>query len=96
LQLFHLKNIILYKTIKISQNHPTRKSLLYLTISSLSAQPLSPPKTTKLNFCPNPSPHGSIPQDQKDLVLSLQRLTRSLYSYNPQIKELKLFAKKIW
>ncbi|KAL9406046.1 hypothetical protein Peur_003018 [Populus x canadensis] len=82
---------------KISQNHATRKTLLYLTISSLSPQPLSPPKTTKLNFCPNPSPHGSIPQDQKDLPESISYET---IFYNATMKKLtaltKIYGKVRW
>jgi len=45
---------------------------------------LSKPKSTRVN-----------PTRPKRSVLSLQRLKRSLYSYNPQIKELKLLAKKL-
>jgi hypothetical protein len=45
---------------------------------------LSKPKSTWVN-----------PTRPKRSVLSLQRQKKSLYSYNPQIRELKLFAKKL-
>ncbi|CAI9095426.1 OLC1v1031380C1 [Oldenlandia corymbosa var. corymbosa] len=69
---------------------------------SLSEQ-LKPLSTTILSDQPNPSQQllskpKSVwvnPTKRKPSVLSLQRQKRSSYSYNPQIRDLKLLAKKL-
>ncbi|KAL3497733.1 hypothetical protein ACH5RR_040465 [Cinchona calisaya] len=93
---------------KLSPNNKTESSSRKRKNPSLSDQ-LKPLSTTILADQP-PNPHQS-PQQQKLLskpksiwvnptkpkpsVLSLQRQKRSSYSYNPQIRDLKLFAKKL-
>ncbi|KAL3610284.1 hypothetical protein D5086_001304 [Populus alba] len=67
-----------------SSDHLKPLSATTLTTKDHQAQLLSKPKSTRVN-----------PTRPKRSVLSLQRLKRSLYPYNPQIKELKLFAKKL-
>ncbi|XP_021298226.1 pentatricopeptide repeat-containing protein At5g46580, chloroplastic [Herrania umbratica] len=61
-------------------------------------QPLSTaalPKKDQARLLSKPKSTWVNPTKPKRSVLSLQRQTRSPYAYNPKVRELKLFAKKL-
>ncbi|XP_021768146.1 pentatricopeptide repeat-containing protein At5g46580, chloroplastic-like [Chenopodium quinoa] len=66
------------------QLKPLSKTILSENAKEQAQLLIKPPKSTWVN-----------PTKPKPSVLSLQRQKRSPYSFNPQIRDLKLFAKKL-
>ncbi|KAJ0053415.1 hypothetical protein Pint_03399 [Pistacia integerrima] len=64
-------------------------------LKPLSTTTLSPTKNDQIHLLSKPKSTWVNPTKPKRSVLSLQRHKRSAYSYNPQIRELKLFAQKL-
>ncbi|KAI9177330.1 hypothetical protein LWI28_013740 [Acer negundo] len=74
-----------------SPNNPSLSDQL----KPLSTTTLSPTKPDQTHLLSKPKSTWVNPTRPKRSVLSLQRHKRSPYSYNPQVRELKLLARKL-
>ncbi|GAY66880.1 hypothetical protein CUMW_252370 [Citrus unshiu] len=78
-----------------SPNPETKTLSLSEQLKPLSSTTLSPTKNDRTPLLSKPKSTWVNPTKPRRSVLSLQRQKRSTYSYNPRVRDLKLFARKL-